>query len=386
MAEGVDPGLLKLDPYSYLNVVPDYPEDDEPAPASDPPNPEARDVPAPANTARAKATSSAAADAAACDLSPQPLGSTSQPCPLHAKEWLVVRVVGEGDTPMPDIPVKLTKSDGEILAMTRADGVVVFSGLEKGSYGIALPNHDSSAWSFGSSGAPAVTPPTPAGPATFYAPSGPATADGHHTVAAGECMTSIAAAYGWAPQDLWDHSGNAALKEKRGHLRTLVEGDDVFIPACRPQSGQKPTGQQHTIELKGVPAFLKLLVQSDGKPRKNEPYLVDLGSSTIAGQTDGDGNISVPIVPGTRTAILLVGPSAAPDRYELHFGELEPAATARGLQQRLRNLGYLAAIDDPDDAAVATALAAFQKDAGLKPTGAMDPDTQARLEKSYGDT
>lgn len=395
--DAIDPGLLKLDPYTYLDVPEETAADDDPPPPPEPDNPDARDVPAPENTAKAKAEKSAKADAAAKQLSPQPIGATQQPCPLHAKEWLLVRVIGDKDTPMPDITVKLTKSDGEIVGKTRADGVIEFSGLEKGSYGISLPEHDLSAWSFSSSGAPATPPGTPAGPATFYEPAAADATDDHHTVASGECMTTIAAMYGWAPQELWKHEANAALNEQRGHLRTLVVGDDVVIPARRARSIDKPTGQQHTLKLVGVPAFLKLQIQSDGKPRKNEPYLLDVDGRTTRGQTDAEGNISVPIIPGMRSGRLDVGPSSAPDRYELLFAQLEPASTTQGARQRLANLGYLAPDSDEDEAgeddgqdaddpAFAAALAAFQKDRGLKQTGAMDQNTQSALEKSYGDT
>jgi hypothetical protein len=56
-----------------------------------------------------------------------------------------------------------------------------------------------------------------------------------------------------------------------------------------------------------------------------------------------------------------------------------------GVSGRLDNLGYqAAAADESDNAALRTALAIFQGDAGIDVTGELDQSTRDTLKKEYG--
>jgi putative peptidoglycan binding protein len=60
----------------------------------------------------------------------------------------------------------------------------------------------------------------------------------------------------------------------------------------------------------------------------------------------------------------------------LQIGSLLPASALEGAQSRLMNLGYLTGeIDGSWDAPTRKALQQFQREAGLEPTGELDPGT-----------
>jgi len=75
-------------------------------------------------------------------------------------------------------------------------------------------------------------------------------------------------------------------------------------------------------------------------------------------------------------------------RHTIRVGEMDPIEEPTGVTKRLANLAYLSATlgyasDCPDDV-VADAIAAFQRDHDLEPTGEMDDNTCNALLEAHG--
>ena len=75
-----------------------------------------------------------------------------------------------------------------------------------------------------------------------------------HTIARGECLSSVAYAHQHFWQTLWEHPQNAALRERRGNPHVLYEGDSVFIPDPEPKQVAAATEQPTFVEQATLPA------------------------------------------------------------------------------------------------------------------------------------
>lgn len=201
-----------------------------------------------------------------------------------------------------------------------------------------------------------------------------------HTVVAGDCISSIAAAHGLFWETVWDHPANAALRQRRPSPNVLAPGDQVVVPDKRLQKHLLATGARHGFKLVGVPVLLRLQLHWGDAARADEPFVATIDGVEQAGRTGGDGLLTLKLPPGARSGRLVVGEGARRSEYTLALGEMDPADTPAGAIERLRNLGYdkgppRTAWDDGARAA----LQAFQKDEGLPQSGEADAPTQARL-------
>ena len=74
----------------------------------------------------------------------------------------------------------------------------------------------------------------------------------NHTVKQGECLSSIAAKYGFGDwKALYDHPSNAALKKKRPNPHVLFPGDVVSIPEKEKKQARVKTGQELKLTVRG---------------------------------------------------------------------------------------------------------------------------------------
>lgn len=206
-----------------------------------------------------------------------------------------------------------------------------------------------------------------------------------HEVRAGDCLSSIAFEYGFFVQTLWDDEHNAALKEKRGDPTVLQAGDTVHIPDKRAKNAAVKTGATHRFRRLGVPALFKVRLVEADEPRANVSYTIEVEGKTIAGTSDADGVIQQYISPAARAATLIVHAAAGDERYAIQLGQVDPLDTTRGVQARLRNLGfYHGAIDGVDGADTKSALRAFQLRHGLTESGTADDATRTKLKEAFG--
>lgn len=212
-----------------------------------------------------------------------------------------------------------------------------------------------------------------------------------HVVKDGECVASIAAAYGFRMETLWDHPDNAALKALRRDPYVLAPGDVVRVPAPRPRVEEGATDRVHRFRRRGVPEKFRMRFLDDGSPRADIPYAFEVGGERRTGTTDADGWVEQWIPLGALHATLTLTPPTPEGEepvedevYELLLGALDPPDTQRGARSRLLGLGYLAFEDADDDDAYLVALYTFQLDEELEPTGALDGATSRRLRAVHG--
>ncbi len=204
-----------------------------------------------------------------------------------------------------------------------------------------------------------------------------------HTVSQGECISSIAARYGFFPATIWDNTGNSRLKAERGDPNVLYEGDVVVIPDRRVRSEPSATEQRHRFRRKGVPERLLFQILDEEQPRANQPYVLDVDGRLTQGTTDAEGAVVEFIPPDARKARLLIGEER--QEYVLDLGCLDPIDQLSGVQARLNNLGYdCGAVDGALGPRTTAALRRFQQDHSLPESGTADQQTQQKLREVYG--
>lgn len=208
-----------------------------------------------------------------------------------------------------------------------------------------------------------------------------------HEVKRGECFSSIAFAYGFFWETLWNHPDNADLKRRRDDPFSLAPGDVVHIPDLRIKAETRPTGQSHAFRRKGVPAKVRVQLLDDaGDPRPGVPYRLSVDGQECDGdlQTDGDGWVEHWISPAATEGLLQVGEPDAKgeysESYALQLGHARPHDTPDGAADRLRALGFLDTDDDDTEAAIED----FQVAHGIEPTGELDDKTTAALQEAFG--
>jgi len=212
-----------------------------------------------------------------------------------------------------------------------------------------------------------------------------------HTVKQGECLASIARAYGFSSYlVLYEHPANANLKLTRPNPNQLAPGDLVAIPEPVPVTAKKATGQIHEFRVEREKPRLRLILRDvKGEPLKNQDYLLELGEEQRYGATDGNGLLDEPFGFEHRTAKLTVvrgiGEHEQTLVFNLKLGHVDPVTTVAGAQGRLANLGlYAGAIDGIFGPITRAAVLSFQALMQLPTTGDLDDTTRSRLE-SYHD-
>ncbi len=205
----------------------------------------------------------------------------------------------------------------------------------------------------------------------------------NHVVQQGECISAIAARYGFFPATIWDDEANSRLKAERGDPNVLCPGDVVVIPDKRLRSEPAATEQRHRFRRKGVPERLLFQIVEEGQPRANEAYVLDIDGQLTQGTTDAEGAVVEFIPPNARRVRLLLGEER--QEYVLDLGYLDPIDQLPGVQARLNNLGFdCGAVDGVLGPTTEAALKRFQRAHSLQETGTPDQETKQKLVEVYG--
>ncbi len=203
-----------------------------------------------------------------------------------------------------------------------------------------------------------------------------------YTVVPGDCISSIAFTNGFFPDTIWQWPDNEDLRNLRASLNVLDPGDIVFIPDKRPKSQDAATDQAYRFRLKGVPEKLRFRLVYGGQPIANEAYTLEIDGKPVGnGQTDGNGEVALPILPNARLAKVTVRGQV----FQLKLGHLDAIDEMNGVQMRLQNLGYYAGpIDGVLNPDTEEALVAYQFDKNLDLSGEADDATKAALVQDAG--
>ena len=211
-----------------------------------------------------------------------------------------------------------------------------------------------------------------------------------HVVKKGECLSSIADAYGlpkW--QLIYEHPNNTAFKAKRPNPNLIYPGDELYIPDVTPNVARVPTDRRHIFVAEFAPTFLNIRVQDiDDSPFPNAPFELEAGSLKLDGSTDEDGWIHSRIPAWAEIGTLRVWPN--PDdtetviEWEMRLGHLDPIETVSGLKGRLNNLGYdCGEVNEEEDDRYTSAVMQFQTDNELLVDGIVGPQTRGALLKLH---
>jgi N-acetylmuramoyl-L-alanine amidase len=220
-------------------------------------------------------------------------------------------------------------------------------------------------------------------PAAEQAQDGPV-GQGDYLVKPGDCIASIAKQKGHFWKTIWNDPGNTELQQVRKQPNVLREGDRVTIPPLRPKQEPGETEMRHRFKRKGEPSHLKIRLEKQGQPRASQPYKLTIDDRVFEGTTDADGKLDVPIPGNARRGKLEVGTPPDVAKYDINLGELEPVETWKGVQARLKNLGFDCDPTGKPDEQTLDALNAFRQKEGLPPADDTDDATRKLLQEKHG--
>ena len=209
-----------------------------------------------------------------------------------------------------------------------------------------------------------------------------------HRVEDGECLTTIAARYGFQdPRALHDHPENAALKARRPDPNILHPGDEIVIPDKQEKSVECQTGAVHRFRIKLPRKRLRLRLQDlHGEPMAYAHYTLTLGAEVVEGDADGDGVLEESVPVDATSARIAVGENT----WNLRIGALNPIEETSddgisGVQARLRNLGVdPGPIDGELGPRTREAICVFEALHGLEITGECGEATIRKLREIHG--
>ena len=204
-----------------------------------------------------------------------------------------------------------------------------------------------------------------------------------HTVAQGECLSSLADSFKIPRLSIWNHPRNEELRKKRANPDTLFPGDVIYVPEKALREQPCATELRHLFVRKAATVQLRIRLLRNDQPRVDEPYCLDIAGTVLSGRTDGEGWLTEKIPAAAREGTLTLNDGA--EQHNLQIGSMDPIEEISGIQGRLKNLGFYGAdVDGKWGPESVDALRAFQQKKQLTPTGRRDEQTLALLQAEYG--
>ena len=205
-----------------------------------------------------------------------------------------------------------------------------------------------------------------------------------HVVRRGECIASIAFDHGLPVEVLVE--ANADLESERGELGILAEGDQVEVPEVRPKHVEVDGTGSYVVRLVHIANPITMrFTRISGEPLLGERVALKVdGVPVHQERTTGDDGHATFLVPAwAKTGSVIVGdPGLA---MPVTFGDLDPITTIRGVQGRLKQLGYYwRDVDGEIGPFTHQALRAFQRDAALETTAELDDRTRSLIAERAG--
>ncbi|NVJ13832.1 peptidoglycan-binding protein [Myxococcus sp. AM010] len=307
-----------------------------------------------------------------------PVSGSTVPCRPVDKMAIEVLVIDLQGRVLPGQVLELAWGQAVYRLETNAYGAVRFEGLEDSSYPLTLWGLDrrtldvpvveslSSMWARSSQ---------PAGWSVLAPLAYP---EALHVVQPGEGVDKIAFGWGHLPETLWDAPQNGTLRARRRWRNQLAAQDTLYIPPREPATLQVSTGCLYVLRFNGGVSRLRLRLAVGFEPQDGVPYLLEVPDAPSQQGTTQNGYIDT-VVPAQTTRVTLVLDGGA-TRLELPVDALLPLSDDRGVQQRLRNLGFPCASSDGtfDDVAKGV-LHRFRSAVSLPHSDVVDDDVRGAL-------
>jgi peptidoglycan hydrolase-like protein with peptidoglycan-binding domain len=204
-----------------------------------------------------------------------------------------------------------------------------------------------------------------------------------HKIKQGECLSSIAHAYGFGdPLTIFNHANNEGLRSKRKSPNCLFPGDVLFVPEKVAKNETGATQKAHHFQVRVPKKKIHVILEDpDDRPLANAAFTLVVGAETIQGKTDAKGALDAMVPNDALEGELTIGRFS----WTLQIGHMNPIEHApdeglSGVVHRLINLGYsLPKAAKSFEPAVRAALAVFQARTGLPVSGLLDDATKKKL-------
>ena len=206
----------------------------------------------------------------------------------------------------------------------------------------------------------------------------------NYKVKAGEYLEQIANRYGQHWEKVWNAPENQALAAKRKTPDLLYPGDELFIPEIEQQPVEINTDSKHRFRVNRREREVSLrLIEETGQPVADLEYEIHIDAfETQNGTIGSDGMLTFKTPIQAQSALLKL--PAINAEFTLSIGELEPISRLRGVQQRLKNLGYdPGPLDGIYGPRTQRALLRFQQVNDLSLTSQADGETRQKLERLH---
>jgi hypothetical protein len=207
-----------------------------------------------------------------------------------------------------------------------------------------------------------------------------------HIIRQGEYLDKLAFLKGFDADEVWNAPDNADLRARRDNPNLLCPGDILYLPKPEPKSRPIRAGVTNSYVAEVPLVSVRVVLLEDGAPLADEVFAVDGLSTEQSGTTAADGSVTfeAPIT-AREVSIILPNRNLA---YQVRIGDLDPSVEAAGVAMRLSHLGYYGWFPDLDESVDAEAhrraIAQFQVDAGLPPTGEHAGETIDALIGKHG--
>lgn len=203
-----------------------------------------------------------------------------------------------------------------------------------------------------------------------------------YKVKQGDCIHSIAYKNGFYWKTLWNHADNSTLKEERKVPGVLCPGDTLVIPDITKKSEDAATDTKHSFTAKNNATKVRIKMQLGEELLANEKYQIDVEGVLLEGSTDGDGILEFSVLPITKKVVVNLIDRKM--KMPLSVGAMNPPSDEKGLQARLKNLGYNPGKEDGQLGDKSTkAIIRFQRANNLDETGKFDEDTKSAIKDQY---
>ena len=149
-----------------------------------------------------------------------------------------------------------------------------------------------------------------------------------HTVAAGECLSAIAAKYGFPDYHaIYGDPANASFREERPNPNLIYAGDVIAIPDKKKGTKSARSGATHKFVARvGTKQLLLKLESEPGEPLANVIFEIQApGLQTIRGGTDEEGFLDVRVPAKLKQATV----KAADLSWDIAIGDLNPIHKAK---------------------------------------------------------